>query len=965
MDIGTQMRLTGLATGLDTDEVIRNMGRVHNLRIDAVNRERQLAVWRQEIYRSTMDMLSGFQKTNFNFGSPANNFLSASAFAKFSYNLSLGGDAAKAGRIMSVTANGDLKNFNQSVQAVAQLATKDTWNGKSMDLQGIKSEGFNIENFGDRVPASEAHINAMRNAEIDLALWGDSDLREAFKDFASVEFADWNFDNWIKTNHASNGFEQWCKNRTDVKDAFEEWCIEDNGGINDNDAWITFWAKLNHTTEITDITGLAVEDLLDEFKSVTYGDAGEIEEFAWNTFRRSEGKDLWSDFLELSSNLDEVERITNEVKEAFGDGSQYDTVNFRYAVFGMSIDNVSRTITISNDELQAIYGNHTFTAEDRANGFAKLLNERIELQFGKEFNNLVSVTKNGELKIDKAGSSVAVFEEDGFDSLKRMGFATGASNRNFGGKTIGDLFPDMFGQATDSSGRSLFITNDGTTVYKVDNAGIEEFFDRTGRQVFIDKDGKSVFRTGVDQYVDKDGRPVASGNVTKPLSGSDVKPSLLNETTTIHINGKAINISATDTISSMISKVNSSDAAVNLAYDAIGDKFVMTSVGEGSISNINVTMGEMKDGKLLLSASAAFFYALGIVEEADGGSVKYVDRQEAQNLRAVINNQEVVKFSNSFAIDGMTYSFKETFNSTIASDTTYVRAVGDDVSDAEGYKLDSSGNRIVDVEKGSIIITDPKEEIKIQVTKNTDDIISSIRNFVDEYNKIIDHINTLMYQKKDRNYPPLTDEQKKAMKEEEIAAWEDKAKAGLLSGDMELRRLLDQMRMAVYQPVEGAGISMAEIGIATTANYKDGGRLAIDEEKLKAAVDGKYESVVKLFTKRSDIPYGNGDQSQRYNENGLANRLNDIISDAVRTTTVNGRKGYMVEKAGALNDATSVTNQITKQIEQYDKRISVLIDRWKRQEKSYYDMFSRMESAMMKLQTQQNNLASLMAQTGN
>jgi len=652
--------------------------------------------------------------------------------------------------------------------------------------------------------------------------------------------------------------------------------------------------------------------------------------------------------------------------------------SFDYVFFGISIDNVSRSIQLTNIEVKEIYLNSANDLE-RAQNFAKLVNSKIEDLYGKEFNNVVTVNNSGakpELKIDKPGSSVTLFEETGFTSLSKMGFTSGASNRNFSGKTVGDLFPGMFSQIVGASGiskdRLVFVDKDGNSVTRASESS--PFVDKNGREVFVDKDGNSVFRINDSHYVDKNGKSVAIVDLT-PLSADDVKP-LLNETATVHINGTGITISSADSINQMVSKVNSSNAGVTLAYDAVNDKFVMTSKTEGSTGNFNentiMVSSTNADGSHVLTATGNFLNALGIMELNEEGKIRFVDRQEGQNLRAIINGQEVVKFSNTFTIDGMTYTFNETFNSNIVYGHLYnedeIAGLTKDVDykevNGKYWKLDNNGELVSEDKVGKVEVGN-EPEIKIQVNKNIDDIVTTIKGFVDEYNKLIDHINTLMYQKKDRDFPPLSDDQKKAMKEEEIKAWEEKAKAGILAGDMDLRRLHDQLRRAIYENVEGAGISMADIGITTTANYKDGGRLVIDESKLREALDSKYDRVIELFTKSSDIPYGSGDQAQRYKQNGIANRLNDILSDAVRTTTIDGKKGSLVEKAGVLNDGTALTNQITKQIEQYDKRISVLIDRWKRQEQSYYQMFARMETMMMRLQTQQNNLASLMAQNGN
>ncbi|MDR2727625.1 MAG: hypothetical protein LBB56_00715, partial [Chitinispirillales bacterium] len=379
MDIGTQMRLTGLATGLDTDEVIRNMGRIHTMKIDAVNRERQLAVWRQEIYRSTMSMLSGFQKSFLDVGSPANNFRSATAFAKFSFNLSLGGDAAAAAKIMSVTANADLKNFKQSVQAVAQLATKETLNGKEMGLQGIQSKGFDIENLADRTSMSQAEKDQLLNNAIDNAL-RDSDIGDEFDDWYDNNFDAWSkiefgydgliphtgdFSYWRQTA----GFDAWIKEEYD----FDTWRSA-NPDLDDEEAWNQFKSDEVPATARSDYNDAIydsqfVEDLWEKFMN-------HIEVRAMDT--------AWKHFLDTEADPTDVQDIIDQETLKFGDWSQFDTLTFKYAYFSMSIDGVTRTIMLANDELEKIYNENT-TSEDRTQAFADLVNEKIKNVFGKDF----------------------------------------------------------------------------------------------------------------------------------------------------------------------------------------------------------------------------------------------------------------------------------------------------------------------------------------------------------------------------------------------------------------------------------------------------------------------------------------------------------------------------------------------------------------------------------------------------
>jgi flagellar capping protein FliD len=348
------------------------------------------------------------------------------------------------------------------------------------------------------------------------------------------------------------------------------------------------------------------------------------------------------------------------------------------------------------------------------------------------------------------------------------------------------------------------------------------------------------------------------------------------------------------------------------------------------------------DGKRL-EGQDAVTYTLEDVEQLLGldSSIIGGERSKGTNLIAVINGAEFVRQTNTFTYEGMTFNFNDTFN--VGTDST------------TGTFRD---------ENGKIVIDKPSDEIKIQVNKNTAEIADSIRSFVDEYNKIIDEINGLMSQKRDRDYRPLSDEEKKAMKEDDIKAYEEKARMGILASDADLRKLMDQLRSAIYTPVAGVGITMADIGISTT-HYMDGGRLSIDENKLNDALENRYDEVVSLFTKASDIPYDNtANRGQRQSESGIAHRINDIMNDAVRTTVIGGNKGYLVEKAGTVGDGSQHNNIIQKQVVKYDERITALLERWYRQENTYYQMFARMETALAQMQSQQNNLASLMASQG-
>ena len=59
----------------------------------------------------------------------------------------------------------------------------------------------------------------------------------------------------------------------------------------------------------------------------------------------------------------------------------------------------------------------------------------------------------------------------------------------------------------------------------------------------------------------------------------------------------------------------------------------------------------------------------------------------------------------------------------------------------------------------------------ITVSRNTDQIVDGVKSFIEDYNALIDKLNSLIEEDTDyREYAPLTDAQKKEMSEDEQLA---------------------------------------------------------------------------------------------------------------------------------------------------------------------------------------------------
>lgn len=283
---------------------------------------------------------------------------------------------------------------------------------------------------------------------------------------------------------------------------------------------------------------------------------------------------------------------------------------------------------------------------------------------------------------------------------------------------------------------------------------------------------------------------------------------------------------------------------------------------------------------------------------------------------------------------------------------------------AETFVKKSSNTFTIDNVTYNLTRADSTVTNNITVTGNSDKAFDKIKGFIDKYNEMVDKINKKIDEKKQYSYLPLTDEQKKDMKEEDIKKWEDKAKEGLLKNDSMLQNMLTAMRGAFYESVENAGVSLTEIGLSTSPDTTMRGKIIIDESKLKEALKTKGEQIATLFTKTStSFPtyspdMNTSDRATRSKESGIFQRINDIFSDYVRTTrNKDGKKGMLLEKAGIKGDFTEFKNMLSEDMQKRDKLINDMIDKMSDKENRYYQQFAKLEQAMSNMNAQSSWLA--------
>jgi len=238
--------------------------------------------------------------------------------------------------------------------------------------------------------------------------------------------------------------------------------------------------------------------------------------------------------------------------------------------------------------------------------------------------------------------------------------------------------------------------------------------------------------------------------------------------------------------------------------------------------------------------------------------------------------------------------------------------------------------------------TAPGEVISFTITNDVDSVYNTIKDFVKEYNEILEELNKLYTADSAKGYNPLTDEQKDAMSEDEVEKWEKKIKDSLLRRDDTVSGITSTMRNSLLTNYEynGKKYSLSSFGIVTSSDYTEKGKLHIkgdadddtysaETNKLKAALEEDPDAVMNVLS-------------------GIFENLYSGLQDKMKKTSMSSALTF-------YND-TYMKNQLVtlnKQIKNDETKLTKLEDK-------YYKQFTAMEVAMQKMQEQQSYLSSFL-----
>ena len=352
---------------------------------------------------------------------------------------------------------------------------------------------------------------------------------------------------------------------------------------------------------------------------------------------------------------------------------------------------------------------------------------------------------------------------------------------------------------------------------------------------------------------------------------------------------QSISVDTSKSINELVSSINNAGVDVSASYDATLDRFFLSTKTTGASSSLDFS-GSDANAKLFLENN---------LKLGDPAPAVVVTGKDAA---FTLDGVGLTQSTNNFTISGVSYSLKSTSASTV----------------------------------------------KVAVSSDIDTTVANVKKFVESYNAMLSKVNTAADEARYKDFLPLSDAQKAEMKEADITAWDLKAKSGMLRNDPTLRSLVDGVRSNVSTPVSGISGSYttaSSIGISTL-DYSEGGKLYLEENKLRTALAADPEAASKLFSATGTTSSSQGIAVRMYDT--LKTAMDKIVTEAGITAGVSGdTKSSLAKKI----------NTYTTDMYNLNNRLADIEDR-------YYKQFDAMEVALTKLQSQSSWLSQQLGTSG-
>ena len=238
-------------------------------------------------------------------------------------------------------------------------------------------------------------------------------------------------------------------------------------------------------------------------------------------------------------------------------------------------------------------------------------------------------------------------------------------------------------------------------------------------------------------------------------------------------------------------------------------------------------------------------------------------------------------------------------------------------------------------------------QITVTTEQDTDGIYDMVKNFLKEYNAIINEMDKLYNADSAKGYEPLTSEEKEALSDSEVEEYEKKIKDALLRRDENLSSISSTLKSVMSGGIEVGGktLHLFDFGIETLGYFEaadnernafhiagdpDDAATAGNADVLKGMIANNPDTVISFFTK-------------------LSQNLYDKMSEMSKSVEGYRSFGNFYDDKKMKSDYDSYTTKIKEQ----EQKLNDYEDKW-------YKKFAAMESAMAKMQSSASAITSLL-----
>ncbi|MGN0412690.1 MAG: flagellar filament capping protein FliD [Lachnospiraceae bacterium] len=361
---------------------------------------------------------------------------------------------------------------------------------------------------------------------------------------------------------------------------------------------------------------------------------------------------------------------------------------------------------------------------------------------------------------------------------------------------------------------------------------------------------------------------------------------------------KTLEFGADAKISDVVSALKAE--GVNANFDEKNGRFFVSSTSTGKAYDFDITAVDGDDNSLSTLKSLGLYVDPNNKMNTDQTS-GLATKIDGANAEIILNGAAFESDDNTFEINGLTYNVMQVTG---------------------------------------------EEEISISTENDTSGIYDMIKNFFTKYNELINEMDKLYNADSASKYEPLTDEEKDAMSEKEIETWENKIKDSLLRRDSTLGSVSSALKQIMMEGVEVGGKKMylSDFGIETLSYFT-----AAENEKNAYHIDGDPDDAnTKSNGDKLKTAIANDPQLVTDFFSQLSKNLYDSLTKQMASTD--------------YSSAFTVYNdkEMKKELTDYDSKIADAQDKLNDYLDKWYAKFSKMETAMAKMQSKTDALTNML-----